>query len=324
MFAAVGVLVAFPLPPRQLDDATSGARAAVPPCSPCPLPAPAADELSVAAQGGSMVAAAWIRRSAGGTTGTVRLLDYRGRPATMRPRVSASTQSDCGAGCVRFAHPGTLAVLSVAVTDRGRTFTVGLPATWSAAGTTRARALLDRAQATMRALHSIRQVEDVTSGPGTFARTTYRLLAPDRLAYTTDRGVQGVTVGARQFVRVPGGTWQESPTAADVPFRTASWFRFTPYATAVRLLGEHTDRRPADRRARADGPGDARVDAADGRRGERARAARRARPSGPPRHAPQRRLRRARFDRRAQGSRSWRLRRRSAPRCAWPGGSPPR
>jgi copper transport protein len=240
VFAAVGVLVAFPLPPRQLDDATSGARAAVPPCSPCPLPAPAADELSVAAQGGSMVAAAWIRHSAGGTTGTVRLLDYRGRPATTRPRVSASTQSDCGAGCVRFAHPGTLTVLFVTVTDRGRTFTVGLPATWSAAGTTRARALLDRAQATMRALHSIRQVEDVTSGPGTFARTTYRLLAPDRLAYSTDRGVQGVTVGARQFVRVPGGTWQESPTAADVPFRTASWFRFTPYATAVRLLGEHS------------------------------------------------------------------------------------
>jgi hypothetical protein len=100
--------------------------------------------------------------------------------------------------------------------------------------------LLDRAQTTMRSLHSIRQVEDVTSGPGTFARTTYRLLAPDRLAYTTDRGVQGVTVGARQFVRVPGGTWQVTPTAADVPFRTASWFRFTPYATAVRLLGEHT------------------------------------------------------------------------------------
>jgi hypothetical protein len=126
------------------------------------------------------------------------------------------------------------------VLERGRTFAVALPATWSASGATRARALLNRAQATMRALHSIRQVEDVTSGPGTFARTTYRLLAPDRLAYTTDRGVQGVTVGARQFVRVPGGTWQESPTAAGVAFRTATWFRFTPYATAVRLLGEHT------------------------------------------------------------------------------------
>jgi hypothetical protein len=92
----------------------------------------------------------------------------------------------------------------------------------------------------MRELRSIRQVEDVTSGPGTFARTTYRLRAPDRVAYRTDRGVQGVTVGARQFVRVPGGTWQETPTAAGIPFRTASWFRFTPYATAVRLLAERT------------------------------------------------------------------------------------
>ena len=41
-------------------------------------------------------------------------------------------------------------------------------------------------------------------------------------------------------MRGPGGSWQESPTAANVPFRTASWFRFTPYATAVRLLAERT------------------------------------------------------------------------------------
>jgi uncharacterized membrane protein len=241
VFAAVGVLVAFPLPPRQLDDATSGSRAAVPSCSPCPLPAPAADELSVAAQGGSMVAAAWIRRSGGRTTGTVRLLDYRGQPAPTGPRVlGAAGQSACGAGCARFAIAGAPVVVNVAVVDRGTTFPVALPATWSPTGTARARALLDRAQATMRALRSIRQVEDVTSGPGTFARTTYRLRAPDRLEYATDRGVRGVAVGARQYVRVPGGTWQESPTAAGVPFRTASWFRFTPYATAVRLLAEHT------------------------------------------------------------------------------------
>ena len=242
VFAAVGVLVAFPLPPRQLDDATSGSRAAVPPCSPCPLPSPTADELSVAGQGGSMVAAAWIRRTPGGITGTVRVLDYRGRPAAAGRAsvIGVASQSGCGAGCVRFVLSGAHPVVSVAVAERGRTYTVALPAVWSAAGTTRARALLNRAQSTMRSLHSIRQVEDVTSGPGTFARTTYRLLAPDRLDYRTDRGVHGVTVGARQFVRVSGGTWQESPTAAAVPFRTASWFRFTPYATAVRLLGERT------------------------------------------------------------------------------------
>src|SRR5204862_400741 len=102
VFAAVGVLVAFPLPPRQLEDATNGSRAAVPPCSPCPLPAPAADELSVAAQGGSTVVATWIRRSGGGTTGTVRLLDYRGNPAIGPARIAGARQSGCGPGCILF------------------------------------------------------------------------------------------------------------------------------------------------------------------------------------------------------------------------------
>ena len=255
VFAAVGVLVAFPLPPRQLEDATSGSRAAVPPCSPCPLPAPAADELSVAAQGGSTVVATWIRRSAGETSGTVRLLDYRGNPATGPARVAGARQTGCGPGCVRFAAAGTPAVLHVTVLERGRTFAVALPATWSADGATRARALLDRAQATMRTLRSIRQVEDVTSGPGTFARTTYRLLAPDRLAYTTDRGVQGVTVGARQFVRVPGGTWQESPTAAGVAFRHGVLVPLHSVRDRGAAARRAHGRRPADRRARVDGPG---------------------------------------------------------------------
>ena len=240
--AAVGVLVAFPLPPRQLEDATSGSRAAsVPACSSCPLPAPAADELSVAGQGGSTVVAAWIRRAGGRTSGIVRLLDYRDKPARVPAHVAAvASQAPCGPGCVRFVGAAQAPTLTVTVSERGHSYAVALPAAWSPGATARARALLDRAQTTMRALRSVRQVEDVTSGPGTFARTTYRLQAPDRLAYATDRGVLGVTVGARQFVRVPGAGWQETPTAAGVPFRTASWFRFTPYATAVRLVGERT------------------------------------------------------------------------------------
>jgi hypothetical protein len=241
------VLVAFPLPPRQLDDA-SGARAAIPPCNPCPLPAPAPDELSVAAEGGSTVVAAWIRRTGDRATGTVRLLDYRGRPASLPAVVAGARQRSCGPGCLGFDAPGGLAGLAVTVTERGRPYRVRLPAGWRTGADARARALLDRAQATMRSLRSVHQVEDVTSGPGTFARTTYRLRAPDRLAYVTDRGVHGVTIGARQFVRVPGTSWQVSATAADVPFRTASWFRFTPYATAVRLLAERAtgDRRLAE------------------------------------------------------------------------------
>src|SRR5205823_10193109 len=143
-----------------------------------------------------------------------------------------------GPGCVRFVGAAQAPTLTVTVSERGHSYAVALPAAWRPGATARARALLDRAQTTMRALRSVRQVEDITSGPGTFARTTYRLRAPDRLAYATNRGVHGITIGARQFVRVAGGPWQESPTAGGVPFRTASWFRFTPYATAVRLLGE--------------------------------------------------------------------------------------
>src|SRR5205823_14843000 len=144
-----------------------------------------------------------------------------------------------GPGCVRFVGAAQAPTLTVTVSERGHSYAVALPAAWRPGATARARALLDRAQATMRALRSVGQVEDVTSGPGTFARTIYRLRAPDRLAYTTDRGVRGVTVGARQFVRVPGAGWQETPTAAGVRFRPASWFRFTPFAIAVRLVGEH-------------------------------------------------------------------------------------
>ena len=95
--AAVGVLVAFPLPPRQLEDATSGSRAAsVPPCSSCPLPAPAADELSVAGQGGSTLVAAWIRRAGGRTSGIVRLLDYRDKPARVPAHVASSKAAPLG------------------------------------------------------------------------------------------------------------------------------------------------------------------------------------------------------------------------------------
>src|SRR5829696_9015428 len=50
LVAAVAGLVAFPLPPRQLDQAAQ-AQAAV--CDPCPLPRPAARELGVADSAGS-------------------------------------------------------------------------------------------------------------------------------------------------------------------------------------------------------------------------------------------------------------------------------
>ncbi len=232
---AVGLLAAFPLPPRQLD-ATAQARRTVPSCEPCPLPTPARDELAVAGQGGSTVVAAWIRRGRAGLTGTVRLLDYRGRPSRASAQISGARLASCGAGCQTFAITSAPDALRVSVHERGRTVTASLPATWLPGQAARARALLERAERAMRRLRSVRQVEDVTSGPGTFARTRYALQAPNRLAFVTDRGVRAVSIGARRWFRSPPGPWQINEAPGGAPFHTSAFFRWTPYATAIQLL----------------------------------------------------------------------------------------
>jgi hypothetical protein len=128
--------------------------------------------------------------------------------------------------------------LRVAVTERGRPYAAVLPARWRPAAGARARTLLARAERTMRALRSVREDERVTSGPGTLAVAHYRLAAPDRLAFDTDQGVHTVQIGGRQWVRTPGAPWIEGPIPGGLPFRTGTWFRWTPYARGVALLGE--------------------------------------------------------------------------------------
>jgi hypothetical protein len=143
----------------------------------------------------------------------------------------------CGTGCARFTLAGAPAALRATVTDRGRPYTATLPARWERGGEARARRLLGRAERTMRALASLREDELVTSGPGTRAVTRYALRAPDRLAYATDQGVRAVQIGRRQWLRAAGDQWTVAPIPGGVPFRTRTWFRWTPYARAVQLLG---------------------------------------------------------------------------------------
>jgi uncharacterized membrane protein len=234
---AAALLVAFPLPPRQADQAFKRA-GALPGCTSCPLPTPARDELSVAGQAGSQTVAVWVHRRGAGLTGTARALDFRGRPAAQPPRVPGARTGACGPGCASFALAAAPAELTLAVRERGHTYATRLPVRWDPAATGRARRLLDRAERTMRALRSVTENERVTSGPGTLALARYRLRAPDRLAYTTAAGAQSIEIGARQWVRVGGGPWTVAPVPGGLPFHTASWFRWTPYARAVALLGQ--------------------------------------------------------------------------------------
>lgn len=154
--------------------------------------------------------------------------------------------------CLRFSTGATAPVLAVEVRDRGRRHRVELPVRWEQGAGARARRLLERAQRTMRDLDSVTERKRVSSGIGPGARTTYRIQAPDRLAWRTDRGVQTVVVGDRQWRRGPGPApdWQEAPYGGGLAFRTRTWYRWTPYARTVRLLGvERADGRRVARLA---------------------------------------------------------------------------
>lgn len=242
--AAAVALAAFALSPARPDPDV--ARPAVA-CSSCPVRTARVDELAVAGQAGSHLVAAWMRRASRGVAGEIRVTDVRGRPSDGF-QVQAPRIASCGRGCRRFARPG-FAPLRVSVREAGRRYVVALPTRWKPRGSSWARRLLVRAEAAMRRLRSVREEEVVTSVPGVSSITRFRLQAPDRLAYRTfssragSRGARPVfqtetiVVGRSRWSRAPGQPWRRGPYGNGLPFRTHSWFRWTPYAATVRLLG---------------------------------------------------------------------------------------
>ncbi len=235
---AAALLVAFPLPPRQLVEAdeAEAALAAASACEPCPQRAPVRDELAVAESAGSSIAAVWVKRHQSGLRGELRLLDTNARPVKAEAEIPGASIESCGLGCWTFRVKGRPRLLAVRVPEGGKTYTARLPIRWDPGANERARRLLEKAQRTMRGLSSVRQHEQITSGPGTFAQTDYRLEAPDRLAYESGLGSGSVAIGKRRWTRAPGTPWTERELAGGLPFSTRRFFRWTSYARAVRLL----------------------------------------------------------------------------------------
>jgi copper transport protein len=242
-----GLLVAFPLPPHQLDRANAARSAvAAPNCDPCPQPLAAADELAVAAPAGSRFITAVLRREGKALAVTVRVLDIRARPLKSPVALDgAGGGAPCGVGCARFVLPQAPMTLRVRTSDGGRgVATAELPARWvrgSAANRT-AQTLLARAERTMRRLRSVREEEVVSSGPGTRATTVYTLKAPDSMRFDTGGGVQTIQIDRRQWVRRVGEPWTVGPIPGGLPFRTQSWFRWSPYARSLSLLSRGAGR----------------------------------------------------------------------------------
>jgi hypothetical protein len=120
------------------------------------------------------------------------------------------TARSCGAGCYRAdlaieSRPRTLDV--VVAGDSPARWRLTLPKAWPPRD---AAALLVSAERTWRSLRSLSFDETLASGPSRVVESSWRVQAPDRLAYRIPHGAEAVVIGKRRWDRTPGRSWTES------------------------------------------------------------------------------------------------------------------
>lgn len=95
------------------------------------------------------------------------------------------------------------------------------------------RYLLEEARAVMAALHSWRQVEQLTDGNGHVVETHYEILQPDRLRYRTSAGGEVMIIGSLRYLRQGSGAWDKESVP---PLRSADvTLAYTDGAAGVAL-----------------------------------------------------------------------------------------
>jgi hypothetical protein len=116
----------------------------------------------------------------------------------------------CGSGCYRATLATNVPPRTVVVDvdgDSTTRWTIRLPRSWP---TKEAAAIMTRAGRTWRSLRSLSFDETLSSGPGRVVRSSWRIQAPDRLAYRILGGGTAVVIGKRRWDRDLGGSWRES------------------------------------------------------------------------------------------------------------------
>ena len=146
--------------------------------------------------------------------------------------VNGAGARSCGRGCYA-AHASAPVDVRVGSTE----WNVDVP------NARDATALVARAGAVWRSLRSLAFSDRLGSDATHVAFTNWRVVAPDRLAYSVRGGDSAVIVGGRRWDRAPGGRWIESPqtpvkqpvplwqsaTDAHVVGQTARTWRITFY-----------------------------------------------------------------------------------------------
>jgi hypothetical protein len=169
--------------------------------------------LVMARQDGTRVLALSIRRDAGSVRARVTVLGPSGAGRNgLAVTVGGVRAMACGRGCYDADVPDAAGIARLQVRVRGpgsrsSSASFRLPRTWPVS----AVAALRHAERTLRSARSVIYRDRLESAPGHAITTTWRVVAPDRLAYAVDNGSCAVVVGRWRWDREQaGGSWLRS------------------------------------------------------------------------------------------------------------------
>ncbi len=234
VLAAAALLVAFPLPPRQL---LQRAEANVQPVAVVPLQPPRPGELSVAEEAGPWIAAAWVGSGApGSASGTVRLLDYKVHPVPARIQIVGARTKSCGTGCVTFKAAPAPATLRVVARLGTRAAVAEIPIRWQPRASATAERILQAAVAATDRLRSFRIAERLSGGfGGPPAISRYRIAGRYDFAIVAHSAgaFEEIALGRHVWTLQPSGVWQEQ---VSTPTDTRELMPWWTHRSHIRLL----------------------------------------------------------------------------------------
>ena len=218
LLAGIVVAVAF------LTDLAPGrelARAVAKPPKPQPIQAPPAGATVLARQAGAL-AVGLAALPSGRVEATVlgqQNTGVDGLAVSFAGRGGRIGSTRCGPGCYRSTARVGPGKLTVFVGRRPVAFRIP-------ARTEPASRLVGRARRVFESLRSVVIHERLASTPTQRAITTWRIEAPNRLAYASSSGTAAVVIGSRRWDKIGRGPWtrsSQSPLHQPAPWWSPRW-----------------------------------------------------------------------------------------------------
>lgn len=128
--------------------------------------------------------------------------------------VNGTAASECGAGC----YSAALSAREVTVRVRSTRWHVALPRR-----TPNAEQIVSRAARVWRSLRTLGWTDRLASDPVHAVFSSWRAVAPDRIAYSVRGGYAAVIIGHTRWDKSPGGGWVRSPQSIPVKQPAPIW-----------------------------------------------------------------------------------------------------